>query len=179
MRLSMPAQPIFGTTPVVLTACGKDFCGQGNLQALGRWHVEVLVRSRKRPATVRDVPFDLMNGANARFLFSLPPDTRFGPATVTLGRVPDGSALLRVLLRPNLVVRAMASMPNMASMGTASYPVESQANGWYSVSLAFPMTGVEQLLLQVRGSQGWQTARILLYDVDSAGNASLLTNTAT
>jgi hypothetical protein len=68
-------------------------------------------------------------------------------------------------------------MPNMLSMGTASYIAQPQAHGWYSISLVFPMTGVTQVVLQAQTRSGWQPIRTMLYDVDSAGNAALLTNT--
>jgi hypothetical protein len=162
----------------VLTAapCAGGYCGTGTLQALGRWRVVVLVRERGS-AVDAAIPFDVMNGANARFLFAQPPDTRFGPAIVTLAQALRGASTLRVLLRPQLRVRAVLSMPNMHSMGSAVYGGQPTAGGWYRLRFAFPMTGVNQLVLQVRTSGGWTTARTLLYDVDGVGRASLLTNT--
>jgi hypothetical protein len=120
-----------------------------------------------------------MNGAHARFLFAQRPDTRFGPASVLLTRLPQGDSVLRVHLRAGLSVRAALDMPNMLSMGAAAYAAQPEGNGWYRVSLAFPMTGVYQVVLQVRTRGGWQPVRTLLYDADSAGNATLLTNTRT
>lgn len=178
MRLSMPSQPSLGLSVLATKRCSGGFCAQGTLQALGRWRVEVTVRQPDAMATVQNVPFDLLNGANARFLFSQPPNTQFGPATVRLTRVGDGSSLLRIQLHRNLKVRGVVLMPNMQSMGSANYPFEASANDWYSASLAFPMTGVEQLTVQARVRQEWKTVRTLLYDVDSEGNATLLTNTA-
>jgi hypothetical protein len=96
------------------------------------------------------LPFDVLNGANARFLFAQPPDRRFGRAKVRLARVADGSSILRGCLRPHLAVRAVLAMPNMRSMGTAVYAASQLPQGWYGVALAFPMTGVTQIVLEVR-----------------------------
>lgn len=177
IRLSMPAWPAtFGTALLATTPCAGGYCGTGTLRALGRWRAVVLVRARGS-AGVAAVPFDLMNGANARFLFAQPADTRFGPASVTLAQTPRGASTLRVLLRAGLRVRAVLSMPNMLSMGTAVYGARHAAGGWYTLSLSFAMTGVNQIVLQVRTAGGWATARTLLYDVAGDGRASLLTNT--
>jgi hypothetical protein len=81
-----------------------------------------------------------------------------------------------VRLRPRLAVRTVVDMPNMLSMGTAAYAATPGPQGWYRVSLAFPMTGVTQVAFEVRSGNRWHVARTLLYDVDSAGRASLLTN---
>lgn len=85
--------------------------------------------------------------------------------------------MLRVHLRAGLTARAVVDMPNMLSMGSASYAAQPLAHGWYGVSLAFPMTGVTQMVLQVHAQSGWWPVRTLLYDVDSAGNATPITNT--
>jgi hypothetical protein len=177
LALSMPTQPVFGTAMLDATRCATGYCGQGTLQALGHWRVAVLVRLPHRSGSPTTIPFDFMNGANARFLFAQPPDTRFGPATALLARAADGSSVLRVRLRPGLAVRAVLEMPNMLSMGTAVYAASPWPQGWYGVSLAFPMAGVTQVVLEVRVRRGWQPVRTLLYDVDSAGHATLLTNT--
>lgn len=179
LRLSMPAQPGFGAATLPAGRCGNGYCGQGQLQALGRWHIEVLVRRAGLPDRSGTIPFDLLDGANARFLFVQPPDTRYGPATVSLSRTSDSSSLLRIHLRPGLTVRAMGAMPDMASMGTAVYAATPATPGLYIISLAFAMTGVESLTLQVRDGSGWRPVRTLLYDVDSKGGAVLLTNTPT
>ncbi|MGH2409185.1 MAG: hypothetical protein ACRDGS_02335, partial [Chloroflexota bacterium] len=147
--LSMPAQPVFPKTAVAATACQGGYCGQGQLQALGRWHLDVLVCSPDQLHDCAPIPFDFMNGANARFLFAQSPDTRFGSAAVILTRVPQGASTLRVRLRPGLAVRAIEEMPNMPSMGTATYTARPQTYGWYPISLFFPMTGVIELNLQV------------------------------
>jgi hypothetical protein len=177
LRLSMPSQPIFGVAILKTTLRDGRYRGQGQLQALGRWHVDVLMCPSGIKAACPSVPFDLMNGANARFLFAQPPDTRFGPASVALTRAPEGGSTLRVHLRAGLAVRAIMDMPNMLSMGAARLGAQPQAHGWYGVSLAFPMTGVARVVLQVHTPTGWQAIRTLLYDVDSAGNATPLTNT--
>lgn len=180
LRLAMPAQPVFGAALIQMIRHGASYRGHGTLQALGRWRADVLVRRYDTPSHasgVSAVPFDVMNGANARFLFAQPPDTRFGPAIVALDRAADGSSLLKVRLRPGLAVRAVLLMPNMRSMGTAIYTAAPLSRGWYEVSLAFPMTGVTQVGLEVRVGSGWHVARTLLYDVDSSGHATLLTNT--
>jgi hypothetical protein len=177
IRLSMPAWSTFGAPALATTPCSGGYCATGTLQALGRWRAVVLVREQGSPL-VAAVPFDLMNGANARFLFAQPADTRFGPASVTLAQTARGPSSLRVLLRPGLQVRALLSMPNMLSMGTATYRAMSLSGGWYGLSFQFAMTGVNQILLQARTPGGWATARTLLYDVDGAGRGSLLTNTA-
>jgi hypothetical protein len=65
----------------------------------------------------------------------------------------------------------------MLSMGTAVYAASPWPQGWYRVSLAFPMAGVTQVVLEVRVRRGWQPVRTLLYDVGSTGHATLLTNT--
>jgi hypothetical protein len=117
-----------------------------------------------------------MNGANARFLFAQPPDTRFGPATTLVSRIPQSSTFLRVRLRAGLPVRAIVDMPNMLSMGSASYAAQPEVQGWYGVSVVFPMTGVTQIVLQVRTRSGWQPIKTVLYDVDSSGNAAPITN---
>ena len=179
LQLSMPTQPVFGVALLETTRRADGFRAQGNLQALGRWRVNVLVRLGHPPHAPTDVPFDIMNGANARFLIAQPPNTHFGPATVRLARAADGSSVLRVRLRPRLAVRLVLDMPNMLSMGQAVYAASPLPRGWYGVSLAFPMTGVTQVTLQVRTQAGWLGARTLLYDVDSAGHATLLTNTPT
>jgi hypothetical protein len=178
--LSMPAQPAFGPTVLRDAPCRAGYCGQGTLGALGRWHVEVLVQvpSRPRgPGTTLRLPFDVLNGANARFLVARPPDTRFGPATVHLTRAGDGSYLLQVRLRPHLTVRAVLDMPNMSSMGRAVYAATALAEGWYGVPVAFPMPGVTQVVLEVRAMARWLPVRILLYDSGSGGRATLLTGT--
>ena len=177
IRLSMPAQPIFGVAVLRTKRCAGGYCAQGKLQALGRWRAEVLVRPHATPNGPIIIPFDIMNGANARFLFAQRPDTRFGPATVTLSRAADGSYAARVRLRPRLTVRAVLAMPNMPSMGTAIYPAAALARGWYATPLAFPMTGVTQVEIEVRVRSRWRAVRTLLYDVSSTGNATLLTNT--
>jgi hypothetical protein len=176
IQLSMPAQPDFGRALLDTARCGAGYCGRGALQALGRWRVDVLVRLHDRSGGPISIPFDVMNGANARFLFAQPPDTRFGPATVMLERAADGSSFLRVRLRHGLAVRAVLAMPNMRSMGTAVYAASPLPQGWYGASLAFPMAGVTQVVLEVRARRGWQPVRTLLYDVGSTGNATLLTN---
>jgi len=179
LRLSMPAQPVFGVVTLPTSRCEDGYCGQGQLQALGRWHIEVLVRRTGHSGVSGTIPFDLLDGANARFLFAQRPDTRYGPATVSLSRAADGSSQVQVRLRPGLTVRAVGTMPDMGSMGTAVYDATPAAPGFYTVSLAFSMTGVDQLTLQVRDGSGWRPVRTLLYDVDSKGGAVLLTNTPT
>jgi hypothetical protein len=82
-----------------------------------------------------------------------------------------------VQLRPGLSVRAVLMMPNMLSMGSAVYAARTQPRGRYAVSLAFPMTGVMQVTLQVQTPDGWRSVCTLLYDADSAGKATLITNT--
>jgi hypothetical protein len=62
-------------------------------------------------------------------------------------------------------------------MGAAVYAASPWPQGWYGVSQAFPMAGVTQVVLEVRVRRGWQPVRTLLYDVDSAGHATLLTDT--
>ena len=176
-HLSMPAQPGFGAATLPATRCGDGYCAQGQLQALGRWRIEVLVRHAGNPERSGTIPFDLLDGANAHFLFAQPPDTRYGPATVSLSRASDGSSLLQIRLRPGLSVRAVGTMPDMGSMGTAVYDATAAGSGLYTVSLAFAMTGVESLTLQVREGLLWRSVRTLLYDVDSKGGAVLLTNT--
>ena len=176
-HLSMPAQPGFGAATLPAARCGDGYCAQGQLQALGRWRIEVLVRRAGHSGVSGTIPFDLLDGANARFLFAQQPDIRYGPATVSLSRASDGSSLLRIHLRPGLAVRAIGAMPDMGSMGTAVYEATPAAPGFYTVSLAFAMTGVESLTLQVREGSGWRPVRTLLYDVDSKGGAVLLTNT--
>ena len=178
LRLSMPAQPGFGAATLPTSRCGDGYCGQGQLQALGRWHIEVLVRRAGSADSLGTIPFDLLDGANAHFLFAQPPDTRYGPAAVSLSRTADGSSLVQVRLRPGLTVRAVGAMPDMASMGTAIYAATPGQAGLYTIPLAFAMTGVEQLTLQVRDRSVWKPVRTLLYDVDSKGGAVLLTNTS-
>ncbi len=175
IRLSMPAQPVFGSTMPDAARCAGNYCAQGTLQALGRWRVDVRVRLREPRAAPIGIPFDLMNGAYARFLFAEPPDKSFGPATVTLTRSDDGSSELQVRLRPRLTVRAVLDIPNMRSMGTAVYAASPLPHGRYAVSLAFPMAGVSQVVIQVQANGRWHTVHTLLYDVDSAGQATLLT----
>ena len=136
IQLSMPAQPVFGSVMLNTARCADGYCGQGTLQALGRWRVDVRVRLRDMSGGPISIPFDVMNGANARFLFAQPPATRFGPATVMLARAADGSSVLHVHLRPGLTVRAVLDMPNMLSMGIAVYPASPLPRGWYGVSLA-------------------------------------------
>lgn len=177
IQLTMPAQPGFGRALLETVPCAAGYCAQGTFQALGRWRVDVLVRLPDRSGGPLRVPFDVLNGANARFLFAQPPDARFGPATVRLARVADGSSVLQVRLHPHLAVRAVVAMPNMRSMGTAIYPASARPQGWYGVTLAFPMAGVTQVVLEVRTRRGWYPVRTLLYDVGSSGQATLLTNT--
>jgi len=176
--LSMPSQPIFPRAILAAAKCHGGYCARGELQALGRWQLEVLVCPRNPRGTCAPIIFDFMNGANARFLFARPPDTRFGSAEVNLTREPQGSSILRVHLRPALTVHAVVAMPNMPSMGTAYYAAGPQPHGWYAVSLSFPMTGVTEVRLQVWIRGVWRTVRTLLYDVDSAGGAQLITTTA-
>lgn len=177
LRLSMPAQPGFGAATLPTSRCGTGYCAQGELQALGRWRIEVLVRRAGDPERPGTIPFDLLDGANAHFLFAQAPDTRYGPATVSLSRASDGSSLLRIHLHRGLTVRAVGTMPDMGSMGTAIYDAMPATSGPYTIPLAFAMTGVEQLTLQVRDRSVWKPVRTLLYDVDSKGGAVLLTNT--
>lgn len=180
LALSMPSQPAFGVTRLRMTPCTAGYCGQGSFSALGRWHVALQIHlprlARGRVMLLR-VPFNVLNGANARFLFAQPPDTRLGPATVQLMRIADGSSVLTVRLRPHLTVRAVLDMPNMRSMGSAVYAATAQSGGRYAVSLAFPMAGVTQIVLQARGRAGWRPVRTLLYDVGSNGAATLITTT--
>lgn len=175
--LAMPAQPVFPKTVIVATACHGGYCGQGQLPALGRWHLDTLVCPPRQQRGCARIPFDFMNGANASFLFAQPPDMRFGSASVILTRVPQDASTLRLRLRPGLTVRALVAMPNMLSMGAATYAAWPQTHGWYGISLLFPMTGVTRITLQVRTAGGWLPVRTLLYDVDSAGNAELITAT--
>jgi hypothetical protein len=177
LRLLMPSQPLFGVATLAALPCAASYCGQGQLPALGRWHAEVLVCGRAGASVCAGIPFDFMNGANARFLFAQPPDTRFGSAVVTLTQFPQHRSDLQVHLRTGLGVRVVMEMPNMLSMGSASYAAQPLPHGWYHVSLVFPMPGVTQIALQVREPHGWHTVRTLLYDVDSAGSAAPLTNT--
>jgi hypothetical protein len=178
IQLTMPAQPGFGRALLETVPCAAGYCAQGTFQALGRWRVDVLVRLPHRSGGPLRVPFDVLNGANARFLFAQPPDARFGPATVRVARVADdGSSVLQIRLRPHLAVRAVLAMPNMRSMGTAIYSASARPQGWYGVALAFPMAGVTQVVLEVRTRRGWYPVRTLLYDVGSSGQATLLTNT--
>jgi hypothetical protein len=65
----------------------------------------------------------------------------------------------------------------MLSMGSASYRVQPLPGGWYHVWLVFSMPGVTQLRFQVQERRGWYTVRTLLYDVDSTGTATPITNT--
>lgn len=173
--LSMPAQPVFPKTAVAATACHEGYCGQGQLRALGRWHLDVRVCPPGPPRNCVTFPFDFMNGANARFLFAEPPDPRFGSAAVIFSRVPQGASTLRIHLRPGIAVRAVATMPNMRDMGTAVYGARPQTHGWYGISLFFPMTGVTRMIFQARAPAGWLPIRTLWYDVDSAGDARLIT----
>lgn len=177
LQLLMPTQAMFGHAWLATSRCAVGFCAQGTLQALGHWRVNVLVWLPGVPHGPVSIPFDVMNGANARFLFVQPPNHHFGPATVRLARAPDGSSKLRVRLRSGLAVRLVLDMPNMLSMGKAIYAASALPRGWYGVSLAFPMTGVTQVSLEVHAQGVWHPVCILLYDVDSAGHASLLTNT--
>jgi hypothetical protein len=177
LRLSMPSQPLFGVSALAMTLCDSGYCAQGQLQALGRWRVEVEACGLEATNACVGIPFDFMNGANARFLFAQPPNRRFGPASVRLTQTAQSASLLRVQLHSGLSVRAILTMPNMLSMGSATYAAQAQASGRYTVSLAFPMTGVMQVTLQVHTPRGWQSVRTLLYDADSAGRATLITNT--
>jgi hypothetical protein len=177
LRLSMPSQPFFGVSALNLTPCDSGYCTQGQLQALGRWHLDALVCGPDSATPCVGIPFDFMNGANARFLFAQLPNTRFGPTSVHLTQTVRGTSLLRVQLHPGLSVRTILTMPNMLSMGSATYAAQAQVPGRYAVSLAFPMTGVMQVTLQVRTPRGWQSVRTLLYDADSSGKATLITNT--
>jgi hypothetical protein len=176
LRLWMPSQPLFGVATLAVLPCDSGYCSQGQLPALGRWHAEVLVCGRAGANVCAGIPFDFMNGANARFLFAQPPDTRFGSAVVTMTQRPQRASDLQVHLRTGLGVRAVMEMPNMLSMGSASYTAQALPHGWYHISLVFPMPGVTQLALQVQEPRGWHTVRTLLYDVDSAGTATPLTN---
>lgn len=178
--LSMPAEPAMGVTRERMSPCRAGYCGQGSFSALGRWHVALQIGLPRRvggQAVLLRVPFDVLNGANARFLFAQPPDTRWGPATVQLVRRADGSSALTVRLRPHLAVRAVLDMPNMQSMGSAVYAATAQSGGRYVVSLAFPMAGVTRIVLEARGRAGWRPVRTLLYDVGSGGVVTLLTTT--
>jgi hypothetical protein len=177
LRLSMPSQPLFGVATLTALPCAAGYCSQGQLPALGRWHVAVRVCGQGGATGCTGIPFDFMNGANARFLFAQPPDRRYGPATVTLSQLPQHTSDLRVHLRSGLSVRAVMAMPNMLSMGTASYRAQPRPGGWYHVWLVFSMPGVTQLTFQVQEARGWRTVRTLFYDVGSAGTATLLTNT--
>jgi hypothetical protein len=177
LRLSMPSQPTFGVSAPAMTPCDSGYCAQGQLQALGRWHVELQVCGLEAADTCVGIPFDFMNGANARFLFAQPPNTRFGPTSVRLTQSTQGASNLQVRLRSGLSVRAILTMPNMLSMGSATYAARAQASGLYTVSLAFPMTGLMQVTLQVHTPSGWHSVRILLYDADSSGKATLITTT--
>jgi hypothetical protein len=123
------------------------------------------------------IPFDFMSGLNARFLFAQPPNRRCRPATTMLVQTAAGQTILKVHLHGGLVVRAVVWMPNMPSMGTSTYVARAPVNGWYDMALLFPMTGVVQVDQQVYNGTTWQIVRILLYDVDSYGRGSLLTNT--
>jgi hypothetical protein len=115
-----------------------------------------------------------MNGSRAAFLLPDVPNRAFGRATVTLSPAADGWWILGIDLRAGLSVRAVADMPNMSSMGSAALTFRRQRSGRYAVTLSFPMTGVERIRIQVMARGQWQDVRVLLYDVDSAGRASLI-----
>jgi YVTN family beta-propeller protein len=87
----------------------------------------------------------------------------------------NGPATLTVKLRPGLTVRYEVLMVGMPGMGTAAYPTTPSGNGSYTGQILFEMQGGTSVVIQVRSGNTWKTARNLIYDVDAAGKAILVT----
>ncbi|HXT35512.1 MAG TPA: CopD family protein [Chloroflexota bacterium] len=178
VRLSMPANASLGNVFVETTLTGGGYRGAGDLVLTGHWRADVLVRTHSDPLEFRDLPFDFVAGPGATFLTAAPINTAYGPATVTLTQPTAAPASLSVHLRPGLQVRFEVEMLGMPGMGSNDYPAAPIAKGAYQGTIVFPMAGVTRVTIQVRASGIWQVVRVLVYDVDGAGTAHLLTGGA-
>ena len=85
---------------------------------------------------------------------------------------PAGTAAtLEVRLRRGLHVRYLLTMPDMSPQAGA---LQAHAGGWYRGILVPPMEGYMNLAIQVQHGSSWQTARMLVCDVNGNDQMKVL-----
>jgi copper transport protein len=178
IRLSVPANPALGDHFVETNPTKGGYQGSGDLVLTGHWLADVLVRTQSDPNEFRDVPFDFVAGPGATFLILPATTSAFGPATVSLAQPPNAPAVLSVRLHAGLQVRIELVMLGMVGMAPQDYPATAASDGSYRASIIFPMAGVTRVIVQVQKAGTWQTARLLLYEVNAADTAHLLAQSA-